>query len=108
MGESLLLSADVLQAVDEEDGPAALTYTLLTTPVFGVLELTEVELTTGQTFTQQDINSGRLRYLHAGESVEPDSFAFALTDGVDSGRIPMHGEFLLEIMPSLPDHHDER
>ena len=80
-----------LRAVDSDSEPDALSYTMLSTPANGVLALrngqenvddSDLVLTNGALFTQQDVNDGRLVFIHEdGSSVEPDSFSVLLTDG---------------------------
>ncbi len=75
-----------LQADDPDNTPDELTYTVSTEPEQGYLNL--------NTFTQADIDAGRLIYTRTGE--ETDSFSFNITDG--ETRI---GTYTLAITPSL-------
>lgn len=72
-------SAD-LAGIDPDDTDTShLIYSVTLSPAFGALELNSVALNTGDLFTQADIDSGRLSYMHAGGG-QPDSFSFTLAD----------------------------
>ncbi|MEQ8404485.1 MAG: cadherin-like domain-containing protein, partial [Oceanicaulis sp.] len=81
-----------LDTTDDEEGPGDLTYTLDSTTSNGVLWLDDgdgtleagEELTSGETFTQADIDAGDLRYTHDGGETTSDSFQFDVSDGTDS------------------------
>lgn len=75
-----------LHADDPDNAPDELTYTVTTGPEQGYLNL--------NTFTQADIDAGRLIYTRTGE--ESDRFSFTITDG--ETRI---GTYTLAITPSL-------
>jgi archaellum component FlaF (FlaF/FlaG flagellin family) len=75
-----------LQANDVDNTPEQLTYKIATEPEQGYLNL--------HTFTQADIDAGRLIYTRTGETA--DSFSFTITDG--ETRI---GTYTLNISPSL-------
>ncbi|MCF7731520.1 MAG: hypothetical protein K9N23_07525 [Akkermansiaceae bacterium] len=69
----LLVYADgttgvLLQTADTDSAPGELTYTVSALPVQGTLQLHEPETTVavGSTFTQDDLNRGRLVYVHEG------------------------------------------
>jgi hypothetical protein len=64
---------------DATDTPARLTYSIVSAPTNGNLFLGGTTLT-GGTFTQADINSGRLAYRHNGTETLGDSFVFTVTD----------------------------
>jgi VCBS repeat-containing protein len=68
-----------LEYQDPEQGPANVTYTVNTAPVNGQLQLLGVATTS---FTQDDINNGRVTYVHDGSETTTDSFTFTLSDGV--------------------------
>ncbi|MCP4045200.1 MAG: tandem-95 repeat protein, partial [Gammaproteobacteria bacterium] len=69
-------------AVDPDAADADLTYSTSTGPFLGQLELlsnTGVGITS---FTQAELNSGDVVYVHGGVSVGADSFQFTVSDGV--------------------------
>jgi len=55
-------------------------YTLLNVPQYGTLKLNGIPLGLGGLFTQEDINTGKLMYLHNGDAVTKDSFHFDAID----------------------------
>ncbi|MDA1231571.1 MAG: Ig-like domain-containing protein, partial [Planctomycetota bacterium] len=73
--------------VDDVDFPAAssLTYTVTSGTTLGQLELTTAPTVAITSFTQDDINTGKLVYVHFGaEAPLTDSFIFTVTDGIGS------------------------
>jgi len=88
-GTSATISQTTLQATDSDSTilPSAIVYTLTAAPKQGTLTLAGQALAQGNTFTQDDINNGRLRY-HAGAE-GADSFAFSVAAGGLSGPSAM-------------------
>lgn len=78
-----------LALVDSDSGAAALKYTVTSAPANGVLfrdlngngkvDASEM-LGKGAHFTQQDINDGRIKYMHNGEAGTSESFKFTAGD----------------------------
>jgi hypothetical protein len=86
-GSTLPLSNTNLKATDNEDNDPTLTYTLTTTPEKGKLYITpaggtKTELTPNgrNTFTQDDIDNGRITYEHTADDTLDDSFKVKVTD----------------------------
>ncbi|MFQ3663784.1 MAG: cadherin-like domain-containing protein, partial [Chloroflexaceae bacterium] len=79
-GQSATISAAALQASDPDTVPENLRFTLTSLPARGTLRLDGVVIV-GGSFTQADINAGRLVYTHDGSETTSDSFSFTLTDG---------------------------
>ena len=79
--ESTVIEADALLYMHPVDPRAALTYTLTAAPVGGVLFLGDVELGNGDTFTQGDIDAGRLTYRFTAEDNNPTNIVFTVSDG---------------------------
>ncbi|MDB6030529.1 MAG: Hemolysin-type calcium-binding region [Verrucomicrobiales bacterium] len=89
----LLVYADgtsgiMLHAVDSDSGPANLFYVLTAAPEAGILYLragnagstsNDLALAAGATFTQQDVNMGRLVFTHTGGSSTAPSTSFSVT-----------------------------
>ncbi|MEM7225361.1 MAG: cadherin-like domain-containing protein, partial [Pseudomonadota bacterium] len=77
-----------LEASDLDNDPFELTFNLIDLPDFGSLELgtglegdpPPVILGLGESFTQEDIFSNALRYIHDGGDSQADSFGFVLDD----------------------------
>jgi hypothetical protein len=88
-----------LETIDSDTGPAALIYTLSSTPSGGFLSLhgsnpngTDPALTVGATFTQQDIHGGRLVFTAGGEALASvPKFTVSVSDG-DPEHEPVSGQ----------------
>jgi VCBS repeat-containing protein len=91
LGGSVTLDRTRLHAADEDDPPGELTYTLLTQPKAGAVRLRGVALTVGGTFTQAEVDSGDVSYVHTAAGREPDEFRFAVADGGEDGALPARG-----------------
>ena len=79
-GSEAVISDDILQVDDPDNGAATLTFTLEDEPVNGDLLNNGTPLNQGDTFSQQDINDGKIKYDHGG-SGETDNFDFTVSDG---------------------------
>lgn len=96
-GSSLVIDATQLLTEDPDDGPAELTYTLTSAPARGAVRLGGVALSAGDKFTQDDVNSGRVVYVHTGADRTSDSFAFTVADGGEDGAPADEGRFAIRI-----------
>ena len=94
-GQTISLTTAALQFVDVESGAANLTYSLDAAVANGTLfvdsdgngvptDAAEIRVA-GESFTQDDIDSGRVKYQHDGSDTTSDSFQFDLIDA-DGGR----------------------
>ena len=85
-GQTLVLTSAILLATDVDSSAAQLTYTLTGSPSHGQLQKLVAgswnPLATDGTFTQRDVNSGTVRYVHNGSVSTRDTFGFTLSDGV--------------------------
>ena len=63
----------------------------------GTLRLSGVGLGVGGTFTQDDIDSGRVTYDHDGLETVSDSFDFSLADGGEDGATADTGTFNITV-----------
>jgi subtilisin-like proprotein convertase family protein len=80
-GNNHPITPDLLLADDADNGPADLTFTLLTVPQYGHLAKNwSAPLQPGDQFTQADINSGALRFFDYGFRRD-DGFLFVVSDG---------------------------
>ena len=77
-----ILNAAMLATTDADNTAGQLVYTLSGVPANGTLYLSGVALGTSDSFTQEDIDSGRITYDHDGSETVVDSFAFSVDDGV--------------------------
>jgi len=85
-GDSVLINTAILQVTDPDSAPFLITYTLGATPTSGSLLRLGTALTAGQTFTQLDLDSDRIRYQHNGnEQPAVDTFTFTFKDESGAG-----------------------
>ncbi|WP_139240792.1 cadherin domain-containing protein, partial [Geitlerinema sp. PCC 9228] len=102
-GGSVVVGNDKLNEGDPDDDGDELTYEVTETTNNGTLFLDEnsngtpdsgEELENGDTFTQTDIDDGKLAYQHDGsETPNTDSFDFSLADGGEDGATPVTDTF---------------
>ncbi|MDH5608691.1 MAG: FG-GAP-like repeat-containing protein, partial [Cyclobacteriaceae bacterium] len=81
-GATHVITTAELEVTDADQLPAEIIFILDQAPVNGSLQLNATALNVGQTFTQADINSGLLHYVHNGAELFSDSLAFSFTDGI--------------------------
>lgn len=93
------LSTAMFNEGDPDDAGAGLTYTLTGTTANGTLRLSGTALGLNDTFTQDDIDSGRVSYDHDGSETVSDSFDFSLADGGEDGATATTGTFNVTVSP---------
>nr|CAI9707391.1 unnamed protein product [Rangifer tarandus platyrhynchus] len=72
-----------LSATDQETGPTELVYRITREPQLGHLEHTASPGIRISSFTQADLASGNVQYIHSSEAEKhSDAFSFTLSDGV--------------------------
>jgi len=103
-----------LQAIDSDSGPSNLFYTITALPQSGGLYLRQAANTSsnapsplgiGASFTQDDVNQGRLTFVHqaTGSPVTTDSLQVSLRDE-NSNHPATNGAVALNVYrPSYPD-----
>ncbi|WP_239026966.1 cadherin-like domain-containing protein [Geomonas oryzisoli] len=85
-GASAAVTSAVLQSTDAESTTAQIVYTLAAgggnggPPHEGTLKLAGADLAPSATFTQKDIDDGRLQYVHNGNCSLNDDFQFSVKD----------------------------
>ncbi|TKB55084.1 MAG: hypothetical protein E8D50_02520 [Nitrospira sp.] len=94
------ITSDQLQVTDVDNTPAQLLYTVLSAPLNGRLELTTTPGVAITSFTQADINAGRLVYVHNGSAGTGDSVTFTVSDG--AGGTIAATTFNFTVMPFFP------
>lgn len=80
-GETRGIPVDLLEAQDVDNGPSELKFTIVAIPNKGDLLINGAVATYGSSFTQKDINDGKLSYHHTGSQMETDGFLFIVEDG---------------------------
>ncbi|MEM6394824.1 MAG: reprolysin-like metallopeptidase [Bacteroidota bacterium] len=80
----------VLEAVDDAFGPEDLTFTVIREPRSGYIRRisNDLEYRVGDTFTQQDINDGKIGYFNTDPDATDDSWRFIVSNP-DGGYIPV-------------------
>lgn len=79
-GATVVLTSTMLNVVDAESPPSGVTYTITTASANGTLFLNGSPLGAGDTFTQDDIDNGRVSWTHDGGETVSDSFSFDVSD----------------------------
>ncbi|MFD1251902.1 Hemolysin, chromosomal [Devosia equisanguinis] len=100
-GATLTITAAMLTAADADDLPSGLTYTIGSLPTGGQLRLGNTVLQANDTFTQDDVNQGRLTYM-AGSSAGQQQFAFSLADGGEDNSLAIHGQTFAMTVTAAP------
>jgi endonuclease/exonuclease/phosphatase family metal-dependent hydrolase len=92
-----VIAGALLNSIDAEQSAQQLTYRVTTLPAVGTLRFNSTAVVANvTTFTQSDINSGRLSYdalALAGNT----SFAFSVSDG----SLTTTGSFVLRVIPNV-------
>ncbi|NWO04413.1 MAG: DUF4347 domain-containing protein [Alteromonadaceae bacterium] len=103
-GQTLTLTEQHLNEGDPDDQGNGLTYTLNTLPATGTLALDGNALAVNDTFTQQDINDGRVTYT-ASNVAGDFGFKVTLADGGEDGAGTATGtvELAVRLPPPPPE-----
>ena len=80
-GGTVTLTTSQLNAGDVDSSADELTYTVTAAPTAGHLEFSDNAGVQINSFTQADINAGRVRYVNDSSEAATDTFSFALSDG---------------------------
>lgn len=80
-GSTVTIDRPHVLVSDIDNTATQLTYTLGTAPLRGQLRVDGTAITTGGTWTQADIDNGKLTYSHNGSETTSDSFTFTVSDG---------------------------
>lgn len=95
---SLVITDSMLKLTDADDAADHRRYTIGGLPAHGALLLSGTALRAGDSFTQADIDAGRLSYHHDGSETTADAIGFSYAD--DSGAVPVTGQqFDMTITP---------
>ncbi|NJN85325.1 MAG: tandem-95 repeat protein [Leptolyngbyaceae cyanobacterium SL_7_1] len=80
-GTSIPITSAMLQATDSDGVAGELVYRIEQLPTSGVIKLDGIVLNLHGSFTQKDIDQGRVTFQHSGGEDFIDQFAFTLSDG---------------------------
>ena len=103
IGDTVVIDATHLAATDVDElhqSPDTDLYVIDKLPTDGSLSVDSEELLVGDSFSQADLNSGRVSYTHTGVTASIDQFEFTLTD-VDGSADNASDELLIEIRDPL-------
>ncbi len=75
------IESNLLLTTDNNNTAEELVYTLVETPSSGYVSRSLNQLNVGDNFTQDDIDLGRIRYHHNGNTETSDAFYFTVVDG---------------------------
>jgi hypothetical protein len=95
-----VITSAELQVTDSDNTPDQLVYTVTSSPQNGHLELTTAPGVAITTFTQADINAGRLVFVHNGAVSASESFTFTVSDG--AGGLIGVSTFTIAVSPFAP------
>lgn len=98
-GGTVAINLADLTADDPDDAGTGLTYSVTGGAVHGQLELTGNAGVAVTSFTQDDLDSGRLVYVHDGVSEADDIINLSLADGGEDGASPDTADFTISITP---------
>lgn len=79
-GGSAAITSAQLSTRDVDTAPENISYTVTSGPANGRLEFTDNAGTAITSFTQADVDAGRLRYVNDGSETTSDSFTFTASD----------------------------
>ena len=80
-GDKLFVSKDLLEVQDNDNLASELIYTLVSVPERGEVTFNGQSLVSGSTFTQEDLNSNKVRYESDEEFEGETYFSFTVYDG---------------------------
>jgi Cadherin-like/Bacterial cadherin-like domain len=104
-GTSVAITTAMLQLADVDNSPAQLAYTITSLPASGTLELSGSPLSVGQTFTQADIDGGRVAYRQSGavnSAGSSDAFGFSGSDGAGGTLATSNFAITINAAPPAP------
>ncbi|MEE4193387.1 MAG: cadherin-like domain-containing protein, partial [Halieaceae bacterium] len=84
-GATATITNAFLSASDIDDPASGITYVVDSLPGNGSLLINGVLATVGATFTQDDVDSGLITYVHDDSDTTADSFNFSVDDGDEDG-----------------------
>lgn len=94
--KSVTIDQSSLEATNGGISPADLTFTVVSTPVYGQVTKSGQVLETGSTFTQADVNAGLIAYLNVGPVLAPgESIADHIELIVENNAKGWEGSFVL-------------
>lgn len=113
-GKTSTITTSYLTENDSDDDGIGLTYTIVNDPLYGQLWIdvdgngimngTEKTLSSGDTFTQKDIDDKKLKYTHTAQNSLDDRFVFNLADGGENGSVELKNvTFNIDVLENPTD-----
>ncbi len=96
-GGNAVMADSALHATDEDNTPNEITFQVTAGPSYGRLELTTAPGTAITSFTQEDIDTNRVVYVHDDSNTTADSFTFTFGDGASGPQGP--ATFTITVIP---------
>lgn len=78
---TFVISKAELHATDKDTDDDKIIFTVTQIPRFGQLQYLGIDMAAGETFVLEDIESGRLAYVHSGEESLSDTIKLDVSDG---------------------------
>jgi hypothetical protein len=95
-GQTFLLTSTQLNATDPDNTADQLTYRLLSLPENGQILLNDAPLSLLGSFTQKDVEDGKVKFQHDGNEDFHSTFTFDVSDGQSKTAITT---FTIEVKP---------
>lgn len=93
LNEIVTVDSTQLETIAPEADPAEVVYTVTVTPMAGQLRLSDVPLNRGDSFSQDDVNNGRLTFYKNGWTTSADAFLFTVANTAAPGTKSLDGGF---------------
>ncbi|KAG7461901.1 hypothetical protein MATL_G00196120 [Megalops atlanticus] len=103
-GERVLLTTDILLAVDNSDKPEELIYVITTPPIHGQIEYIKHPGLPISTFSQMDVVANLVCYIHDNRRTSPrETLRFVVSNGQSTrnGTLEITVEMTDRVLPSL-------
>uniref|UniRef100_A0A8B9HI93 Fras1 related extracellular matrix 3 n=1 Tax=Astyanax mexicanus TaxID=7994 RepID=A0A8B9HI93_ASTMX len=78
---TFIISKNELDASDQDTEEEHIIFKVIQIPRYGQLQYLEIDMSNGETFVLEDIESGRLTYTHGGEESLTDVIKIEVSDG---------------------------
>ncbi|QDV84524.1 cadherin-like domain-containing protein [Stieleria magnilauensis] len=106
-GDTVVINATNLDENDPDDEGSGIHYSILSGPSNGHFEFTAIPLTPISSFTQDDVNNGRVTYRHDGSETASDLVRLALADGGENGAMTVEFDFIVNVSAVNDDPYND-
>jgi hypothetical protein len=100
-GQTIVVTRAMLRVDDIDNTADQLTYTITELPTQGTVRLNDIALGLGDSFTQADLDAGRVTYAERGIETS-DAFGFEVSDGSGGTIAPAQFALTIELPPPPP------